>query len=203
MLIRLGQGEALHKEWEPLADIATALAEAVVAAEDNRFCEHWGFDWPALKGEIDAWRAGERAARRQHDHHADRQEPVPVARSQPAQKGARGAAHAADRGCCGPSGGSSRSISTSSSSGPASTAPRRRRRAIFGKPAARSEHAARRRSSPRSCPSPRALLAGPPERLAREPGAYHPYPHRAARPDAGVRARGLIGSARLVRRPPR
>jgi monofunctional glycosyltransferase len=59
MLIRLGQGEALHKEWQPLADIATTLAEAVVAAEDNRFCEHWGFDWPALKGEIDAWRAGE------------------------------------------------------------------------------------------------------------------------------------------------
>jgi monofunctional biosynthetic peptidoglycan transglycosylase len=31
----------------------------VVAAEDNRFCEHWGFDWQALKGEIAAWRAGE------------------------------------------------------------------------------------------------------------------------------------------------
>ena len=61
MLIRLGQGEALHKAWQPLADIAPALAEAVVAAEDNRFCEHWGFDWQALKGEIAAWRGGERA----------------------------------------------------------------------------------------------------------------------------------------------
>ena len=59
MLIRLGQGEALHKEWRPLAEIAPALAEAVVAAEDNRFCEHRGFDWPALKGELEAWRAGE------------------------------------------------------------------------------------------------------------------------------------------------
>ena len=59
MLIRLGQGEALHKEWRPLAAIAPALAEAVVAAEDNRFCEHRGFDWPALKGELEAWRAGE------------------------------------------------------------------------------------------------------------------------------------------------
>jgi len=59
MLIRLGQGEALHKEWQPLADIAPTLAAAVVAAEDNRFCEHWGFDWQALKGEIAAWRAGE------------------------------------------------------------------------------------------------------------------------------------------------
>jgi monofunctional biosynthetic peptidoglycan transglycosylase len=61
MLIRMGDGEELHKEWQPLADIATSLAEAVVAAEDNRFCEHWGFDWPALKGEIEAWRAGEHA----------------------------------------------------------------------------------------------------------------------------------------------
>jgi monofunctional biosynthetic peptidoglycan transglycosylase len=61
MLIRMGEGEELHKEWQPLADIATSLAEAVVAAEDNRFCEHWGFDWPALKGEIAAWRAGEHA----------------------------------------------------------------------------------------------------------------------------------------------
>jgi monofunctional glycosyltransferase len=59
MLLRLGEGEELHKDWQPLAEIATSLAEAVVAAEDNRFCEHWGIDWPALKGEIAAWRAGE------------------------------------------------------------------------------------------------------------------------------------------------
>lgn len=59
MLIRMGEGEELHKEWQPLAEIATSLAEAVVAAEDNRFCEHWGIDWPALKGELAAWRVGE------------------------------------------------------------------------------------------------------------------------------------------------
>jgi monofunctional biosynthetic peptidoglycan transglycosylase len=59
MLIRLAEGEGLAKDWRPLGQIAPALAEAVVAAEDNRFCAHWGFDWPALKGEIEAWRAGE------------------------------------------------------------------------------------------------------------------------------------------------
>ncbi len=59
MLIRLGEGEPLDKQWQPLERIAPVLAEAVVAAEDNRFCEHWGFDWPALKGEFAAWRAGE------------------------------------------------------------------------------------------------------------------------------------------------
>jgi monofunctional biosynthetic peptidoglycan transglycosylase len=61
MLIRLAEGEGLEKDWQPLAQIAPALAEAVVAAEDNRFCAHWGFDWPALKGEIEAWLAGEPA----------------------------------------------------------------------------------------------------------------------------------------------
>jgi monofunctional biosynthetic peptidoglycan transglycosylase len=59
MLIRLAEGEGLERDWQPLAQIAPALAEAVVAAEDNRFCAHWGFDWPALKGEIEAWLAGE------------------------------------------------------------------------------------------------------------------------------------------------
>jgi monofunctional biosynthetic peptidoglycan transglycosylase len=61
MLIRLAEGEGLERDWQPLAQIAPALAEAVVAAEDNRFCAHWGFDWPALKGEIEAWLAGEPA----------------------------------------------------------------------------------------------------------------------------------------------
>jgi len=61
MLIRLGEGEGLDKQWQPLARIAPALPEAVVAAEDNRFCAHWGFDWPELEGQIGALLAGERA----------------------------------------------------------------------------------------------------------------------------------------------
>jgi monofunctional biosynthetic peptidoglycan transglycosylase len=60
MLLRLAEGEGLRKEWQPLSRIAVALPEAVVAAEDNRFCEHWGFDWPALEGEIESYLAGER-----------------------------------------------------------------------------------------------------------------------------------------------
>ena len=61
MVIRLIEGEGLSRQWVTLADIAPALAEAVVAAEDNRFCAHWGFDWPALKGAIDSYLAGERS----------------------------------------------------------------------------------------------------------------------------------------------
>jgi monofunctional glycosyltransferase len=51
MVIRLIEGEPLHQDWVPLAQIAPALRQAVVAAEDNRFCEHRGFDWTAL-GEV-------------------------------------------------------------------------------------------------------------------------------------------------------
>jgi monofunctional biosynthetic peptidoglycan transglycosylase len=61
MVIRLLQGEGLHKTWVPLEAIAPALPYAVIAAEDNRFCEHGGFDWQELEGQIDALLAGGRA----------------------------------------------------------------------------------------------------------------------------------------------
>jgi monofunctional biosynthetic peptidoglycan transglycosylase len=58
MVIRLIEGEALHKDWVPLAQIAPSLRQAVVAAEDNLFCEHGGFDWTALGEVLDELRAG-------------------------------------------------------------------------------------------------------------------------------------------------
>jgi monofunctional biosynthetic peptidoglycan transglycosylase len=61
MVIRLVEGEGLHKAWVPLDATAPALPQAVVAAEDNRFCEHAGFDWRELGGQIDALLAGGRA----------------------------------------------------------------------------------------------------------------------------------------------
>jgi monofunctional glycosyltransferase len=61
MLIRLAEGEGLYKDWVPLSQIAPALAESVVASEDNQFCAHWGFDWQALEGEARAYLAGEHA----------------------------------------------------------------------------------------------------------------------------------------------
>jgi monofunctional glycosyltransferase len=61
MVIRLIEGEGLRQRWVPLEEIAPVLPQAVVAAEDNRFCEHAGFDWQELQGQIDALRAGEPA----------------------------------------------------------------------------------------------------------------------------------------------
>jgi monofunctional glycosyltransferase len=61
MVIRLVEGEGLRKQWAALEEIAPALPQAVVAAEDNRFCAHFGFDWQELEGQIGALLAGERA----------------------------------------------------------------------------------------------------------------------------------------------
>jgi len=61
MVIRLVEGEGLRRQWVALAEVAPVLPQAVVAAEDNRFCEHAGFDWQELGGQIDALLAGERA----------------------------------------------------------------------------------------------------------------------------------------------
>jgi monofunctional biosynthetic peptidoglycan transglycosylase len=60
MLVRLAEGEGLDKSWRPLASISPHLAQAVIAAEDNRFCEHFGFDWNELGGQLDRALAGER-----------------------------------------------------------------------------------------------------------------------------------------------
>ena len=61
MLIRALQGHEMRQDWVPLSSIAPALAESVVAAEDNLFCRHsLGFDLGALRGEAEAWWEGGR-----------------------------------------------------------------------------------------------------------------------------------------------
>lgn len=61
MLKRLAQGHGLEREWTPLERISPHLARAVIAAEDNLFCRHGGFDWPALRAEVDRALDGRRA----------------------------------------------------------------------------------------------------------------------------------------------
>ena len=50
----------MHHRSVPLASVSPALIAAVIAAEDNAFCRHHGFDTQALQDEIDNWLAGER-----------------------------------------------------------------------------------------------------------------------------------------------
>lgn len=43
------QSYRLKKEWVPLEKISPNLQLAVVASEDNKFTEHWGFDFEAIE----------------------------------------------------------------------------------------------------------------------------------------------------------
>src|SRR3546814_4595684 len=49
MVIRLVQGQGLERDWVAWEAISPHLRQAVVAAEDNLFCEHSGFDWRSLE----------------------------------------------------------------------------------------------------------------------------------------------------------
>ncbi|PZX11844.1 monofunctional biosynthetic peptidoglycan transglycosylase [Palleronia aestuarii] len=48
---RLG---AVEREWVAMDEIAPVMARSVVAAEDARFCTHWGFDMAAIRSSIAA-----------------------------------------------------------------------------------------------------------------------------------------------------
>jgi len=49
MVERLFEGHGLHRRWRPLSEMSPALPRAVIAAEDQRFCEHNGFDLDAIE----------------------------------------------------------------------------------------------------------------------------------------------------------
>lgn len=60
MLIRAAEGHSITKSWRALERISPHLARAVIASEDNRFCEHSGFDVTELAGQVDRWLDGAR-----------------------------------------------------------------------------------------------------------------------------------------------
>lgn len=47
-------GNGLDYKWRGLDDISPRLVEAVIAAEDARFCEHRGFDFKAIEKALDS-----------------------------------------------------------------------------------------------------------------------------------------------------
>lgn len=59
MLIRLIEGEGLSRSWEGLPAISEHLRASVLAAEDNRFCAHWGFDFDSLVDAVQGYRDGD------------------------------------------------------------------------------------------------------------------------------------------------
>ncbi len=46
---RLTEGYGFHRNWRPLSKMPPSLVRAVIAAEDQRFCQHHGFDLKAIE----------------------------------------------------------------------------------------------------------------------------------------------------------
>jgi monofunctional biosynthetic peptidoglycan transglycosylase len=60
MLLRSVEGHGLDYRFRPSSRISPHLARAMIASEDNLFCEHRGFDFQALRTQLERVRAGER-----------------------------------------------------------------------------------------------------------------------------------------------
>lgn len=58
MVERLIEGDGLDHTWKPLDQIAPSLRVAVMAGEDNLFCQNYGFDPGEIKAAIDKGMAG-------------------------------------------------------------------------------------------------------------------------------------------------
>ena len=55
---RAGDTLDLHRQWQPWERLPNNLKMAVIAAEDQRFAEHWGFDLPAIRDALQHNRRG-------------------------------------------------------------------------------------------------------------------------------------------------
>jgi len=60
MVIRSLEGQGLAWEWVSLEEISPHLPAAVIAAEDNSFCRHDGFDWDQIEKALDTYEDGGR-----------------------------------------------------------------------------------------------------------------------------------------------
>ncbi len=64
MVQRLTEGHGWSQRWRPLVEISPHLQRAVIAAEDNRFCQHLGIDWGAIKDAREEVERGRRSQSR-------------------------------------------------------------------------------------------------------------------------------------------
>lgn len=49
MIASWAQGKGARRDWMPLDEMDPNMARAAIAAEDSRFCSHWGFDLEAIE----------------------------------------------------------------------------------------------------------------------------------------------------------
>jgi monofunctional glycosyltransferase len=60
MIIRLFEGEGISKDWVAYEDVSPDVYRAVIAAEDNLYCQHYGFDVEAILGAFKKNQRGKR-----------------------------------------------------------------------------------------------------------------------------------------------
>ncbi|MCW5751757.1 MAG: monofunctional biosynthetic peptidoglycan transglycosylase [Alphaproteobacteria bacterium] len=60
MAIRLIEGDGLRRNPVALSGVSRELSRAVVAAEDNRFCFHFGIDFAEVQNAVEEYREGGR-----------------------------------------------------------------------------------------------------------------------------------------------
>jgi monofunctional biosynthetic peptidoglycan transglycosylase len=53
MVLRLVQGNGIHKDWVGLDQMSRFLPSAVIASEDARFCSHYGVDWVEVQNVVE------------------------------------------------------------------------------------------------------------------------------------------------------
>jgi len=61
MVIRLVEGEGLSRQYRPMTLISENLPFAVIAGEDNRFCQHWGVEIDDFQEQVELSLRGGRA----------------------------------------------------------------------------------------------------------------------------------------------
>lgn len=60
MILRLADGTGLKRDWVGIDEISPSLVSAVIAAEDNRFCQHDGVDWTEMRSAFDDYQSDDR-----------------------------------------------------------------------------------------------------------------------------------------------
>jgi len=60
MLVSWLRGDGAHYQWVDGNRIAPALAHAVIASEDQKFCSHHGFDWGSIDSAMRTYEDGGR-----------------------------------------------------------------------------------------------------------------------------------------------
>lgn len=60
MLYRSITGQPVWREWVSLSDISVNLQRSVVVSEDARFCQNFGVDWSAVRGQVGRLMEGKR-----------------------------------------------------------------------------------------------------------------------------------------------